>query len=403
MYTYRVLNKKEVDISSNGIKAKAQLGSDCSIIDALMQVSRHIQTGTGKESAWISTSTSLTKVLEHYAIPYEVGEKRTSVAVINNCSETCKGVNIFDSIGEQKVVINLSNNNELVNAMSNFLFCLSDGTFYVPRNAIRNIRDDLVVGERLTFTDHRYPGITINIEVTKDIKATPGIKYSRRSEEVIVLNSIPASDIVKVLNPLEIDIAYAIAKYHELKNKPFDIEEFISNNITNRNGVIVNNGVEYKLYYDMYINGLFTCDIVKKIFEKNNSDKSIDILEIYAYVKKIKRDIINNYLLNMGYNLDYIPLIEDCTHIIRMGKVNDKIKRNISMYNYDIVLSNIGFNASAIINPNVRKTFPYTFAYQENGELYALGTSDGVDSITDEMDKKIELDKVKILGNTIII
>ena len=73
------------------------------------------------------------------------------------------------------------------------------------------------------------------------------------------------------------------------------------------------------------------------------------------------------------------------------------------MYNYDIVLSNIGFNASAIINPNVRKTFPYTFAYQENGELYALGTSDGVDSITDEMDKKIELDKVKILGNTIII
>lgn len=392
MYTYRVLNKNDKNVIDNGIIAKAPLDDSVLVKDALLQVSKHIQNGSGKSSAWISTSTSITKVLEHYGVPYNTGDIRTSVAVINNCIDTSEKVIISEPINNQKVVVNLSNNDELYKSMSNCLFCLTDGTFYIPIDVLKNYYSN--IKELLNNT---------KIIATKGIKSTPGTKYARRSEEVIVLNKIDKENIVKVLNPLEIDILYAISKYNELNNIEFDIEDFINNKITNRDGVTPDNGIQYKIYYEMYIKYLFTCDIVKNLYEETDNDKSIDVLELYSYIKNIKRIIINKYLNRMGYNLDYIPLIDDYTHIIRVGNVNTNIIRNIDTNNYKFKLSNIGFNSEANIDSTIRKTLSYTYIYQNDGELFALGVSKGKDVITNDIDKKLELTKNKILNSSSII
>ncbi len=401
MYTYRVLNKNDIDVKNNGIIAKVPVDDSTLIKDALTKVPSHLQVGSSKSSAWISTSVSLTTVSEHYAIPYTPGEVRTPLAVIDNCAEINKNISIFEPINNQKVIVNVSTEKELANSMRNLLICLSNGVFCVQKDILKIFDNKIKVGKRLPLSSKRNPNELIIVEAIKNEKKYPGIKYGLLSKEVVVLNKIDKEDIVKVLNPLEIDIAYAIAKYHELNNIEFDIEDFINNKINNRNNVLVDNGIEYKLFYDMYINCLFTSDIVKKIYEENNNDKSIDILEIYSYIKNIKRNIINRYLANMGYNLEFIPILEDYIYIMRIGNINTNKLRNIKTYCYNTKLPNVEYNADAFIDPNVRKTYSYVFEYQENNPLYALGTYKGNDEITDDIAKKIDdykiLEKINII------
>lgn len=85
MYTYRVLNNLDYDnLEANGkIIAKKSFSSNNTILEALKTVGGHIQNGSKNDYPWISTSTSFTTVVEHYAVPYNGIKQRPLVAKIN--------------------------------------------------------------------------------------------------------------------------------------------------------------------------------------------------------------------------------------------------------------------------------------------------------------------------------
>lgn len=52
----------------------------------------------------------------------------------------------------------------------------------------------------------------------------------------------------------------------------------------------------------------------------NNDD--IDVLNVFAYLKKKKRDILDKILSELGFSLESISISEDVMNIVRIGAVN---------------------------------------------------------------------------------
>ena len=120
--TYRILNYldyKNLEENEN-IIAKNPRNNNEPIIEALKNVGPHVQNGNIKESEWISTSASITTVIEHYAVPHNDNIKeRPLLAIIRNLSKNSKNIDINAKIGDNNspVVVNLSDKKNIGEAV----------------------------------------------------------------------------------------------------------------------------------------------------------------------------------------------------------------------------------------------------------------------------------------------
>lgn len=385
MYTYRVLNKYDYENieNKNKIIAKSAFTSDETILDALKVVGQHLQNGSKKDFPWISTSTSFTTVMEHYAVPYSndetnIHKQRDLVAIFFDMYQSGIYSNINVKLDTpvsliDNIIINVSTDEERVKACDLGLLYKKNGVRYSP---LQNI--------------------------------SPGLKYARKSKEILILNYIDTNKIKYILNPLEMDLLYAIIKNLEINKLKIDIDKFIDNILSTLNNINVNNvftETEAMFYKEFFIKDKFLCDIVHEIMKQNNistcniskdellkkdkknnlayiqNDLKIDILSIYAYIKNIKRIIIGKLLRQVGYNLDSVPIVEDYIHIIRIGKINKK-ENNSSVHmlyfnNKPIFVKDV----SKYLYPKSRQlqhnTFVYGYVYDtssiEHENLYTLG------------------------------
>lgn len=382
MYTYRVLNKYDYENIKNKKKIIAKDAFTCNqtIFDALKVVGKHLQNGSKKDFPWISTSTSFTTVMEHYAVPYLNGDtnsykQRDLVAIFSDMHES--GIYPNDNVtlntpvtSINNIIINVSTDKERIEACKLGLLYQSDGKKY---SSIKNM--------------------------------SPGFKYARKSKEILVLNNIDSNKIKYILNPLEMDLLYAVMKNYEIKQLPFNIDIFIDNILNNINVDNIFTEIEAMFYKEFFIKDKFLCDIVDEIMKQNNistcdiskdelfqnakknnltyfqSDLQIDILSIYAYIKNIKRKIIRKLLNQVGYNLEQVPIIEDYIHIIRIGKINKK-KNNNSVHmlyfnNKQIFVKDLPKCSSPEYRQLQHNTFTYGYVYDtssiEHENLYTLG------------------------------
>ena len=370
--TYRMLNFLDYkNLEENGkIIAKKPKDKNKIIKEALMNAGPHIQNGNIKESEWISTSSSITTVIEHYAAPHDDNIKeRPLLAVFKNLSENSKNIDINDKIGDNNptIVVNLSDEKHIGEAVERKLFISKSGKFF------KNNKNGW--------------------------KPTPGTKYAKRSKEVLVLNEIPKENIINVLNPIAMDVVYAVAKYNEdMNNKSFSVIKFIEEELPKlyeKESYDISNGLsntEYELFDELYGNNKFLCDIVDDIYDKSTN---LDVLEIYSSIKNQKRNIIDELLKILGYNLHYVPIPEDSILIIRKGEC---LEPQQDYYTYKNKITYINFKE---FNPDAKfelnhYSYAHLYDYHNGDELYALSSKEGIDVITNDVDKKLSIDMQKM-------
>lgn len=317
MCTFRVLSAYDEENLSNNenIIAKNPLDGEIKMLEAFKQVGCHTQCGSNFDFAWISTSSSLKTAMDHYDVPYSKNKnnKRNRIAVMTGLDKTnftTKEGRICDMDTQIKnmgpVVLDLSNDVSRKN--------IAKEGFLIKKN-----------GEKYN----------------KPSSIGPGLKYARKSNEIIVLNKIDKEHIVRILNPVEMDLLYAL----EAEN--YNMDSIIST-VTNVNIDGLFTELETIFYRELFTNKKFLCDIVDDIMKENDlitikynkdfsspfdlQDKAnmasfvntnIDVLNIYAYARETKRTIIKKLLVRLGYQITRPRIVDDNIHILRVGRIGE--------------------------------------------------------------------------------
>ena len=384
MLSYRVLNSYDCrNYNENGtFESKNKMSRQRKIIDALKIINSHLQNGSKKPTPWLSTSISLTTAMELYAIPFsEYNCHRPSVAVLNNLTETTSGLNKDDIIGDKQIIINLSDRKHNLDAYCKGLLYKTNGAPCILRN--------------------------------KEFVASMGYHYAINAQEVIVFNEILNNNIVRVLNALESDIVYAVAKYYEenkLPNKDEVIYDLVNNVLDKLSSFDMETLSYYNLkpaYMKIYSENSYICNVANALFKC--VPYSFDILDIYAYLRSEKREIIGIFLKELGYNLSYVPIVDDKIQIVRVGECGqyrcktNEVFRNCELppdlkFAEDIILPNL--ESKADMDLSISNLYIYKYLYNYGDTQYTLYAQRGMDVITNIKQELPAYDKVKKLEYT---
>lgn len=323
MYTFRVLRDDELD-NKQHIAAKGQFGGAKSLKKLLSTVNSHVIKGRREDSPWISISSDFLRDVERYNMPLRGhNETRNRMAILTGLDKTIilpkKGYNptypLLDMpvYGFDKIVLD-----------------------YSTADSVNEIKKN---------------GLAVNVkgEVTRNYSRTHA--YSQHDKELLVFDKIPAKNIEMILTPLDIDILYAIIAsgicesqdeavgwylYSLLPMVHSDPEmfglteieallfrQFYGENkhlVTVATEILRENSVNYILVKKSDWNIVDVLDLTKDgiIY---NYDEGIDVLNVFAYLKRKKRVILEKILASLGVEMRQIKLPEDVMQMVRIGNV----------------------------------------------------------------------------------
>lgn len=338
-YVFRVLNRQdhETYALNKMFIAKKPISIDEPIFNALTQGASHIFNGSNHDYAWISVSKSYVTIMEKYSfslVKPKYNAERPLVAILDNCDKLCVSPNDvnprYPVSYYHKVIIDYSSDKACVESQRKGLVYSSKGVKYDNKNKP---------------------------------KAWPGYKYARRSQELIILNKVDFEDIKYILNPLEIDLLYAILK----NNKDEDID-FILERLDGIDAEFMDFLLTYEEYFYfcyLYINNHYLEGLVPD--RDDPFYKGVDPLELMAVLKEMKRHILKKILDKLGFVYDKVPIIEDFVYPVRKGVVDDK-KNSFALfddnfYPLDLPCLDVPTSPTEFIHD-----FDYFRLYEANGD-----------------------------------
>lgn len=376
MYYFRALNNKDMIncLKKAPISAVAPVAATDKM-SMVSKISQHIKDGSKSRFAgcWISACKDFSICASEFAIPqsgkFNTATKRKCIAVItamhsyhNNltyCAGQGNGKNL--TLDTSTFFQDWNSKWGELASINEFIFDLS---FPYTHKRTVNFYE-------YSYGDWVKEGF-IKTTAGNNNKAVPGIPSGdvRAAREILVLNNIHNTSIVKVLELLEIDILYALIKLnindynsclHSICGQLFQLPK---NNFS---------GVCSYLYQELYINQKNLHELTYEIFKVNAKclTSGYDILSIYVFLKDKKREIISSILNQIGYSISAssVILIDDEIEIA----VYSKNSLTYSSKNISIILS-----ANNVVLPRLpiddnlticKNKYDILFAVDYNGNI----------------------------------
>ena len=325
MFVFRVLNEDiDIDVLNNGINSKIRIPGGEQVVEALKLVNRHIQKGSDKETCWISVSKDFLTNVELYNMPIKnYNEFRHDMALISGYDSTEVTFKMFYAVSHVLDKI------------------ASQSLFGIDKMVL-----DFSSKDKIDVVKKK--GLYYKTDGTKMTNYGRAIGYGSKSKEMLIYDYIPKENIKKILNPLEIDILYALIKAKGYNNNSMigfiNILSSEIDDVLSRVPFTKQERILFDSFYNkrMHLLGV-ACEILdlnkcrSKVVTRDNenvidlpssgdvvvfNNDDIDVLNVFAYLKKKKRDILDKILSELGFSLESISISEDVMSIVRIGAVN---------------------------------------------------------------------------------
>lgn len=295
-YVYRVLNAQDHRnyLLNKCFIAKKPIAGNTPLIDALAEASRHIFDGSHHDFGYISVSRSYPTIMEKYSFARQrpgFNEESPLVAIITGNDEVTKK-------------LRCSSPRPLVSHVQKLVIDYSDDEHYP-----KSMQLGLIYSAKKVPYNYSKP------------KMSPGYKYARKSQELVILNAISSEDIKYILNPLEIDLLYAI-----LKATPNADIDTVLKTFSLIEGDFLDNLMTYEEYYYFRYLYIYNHFLKGLIPDETREVKMPDALELTAVLKEIKRGILTKILAKLDFDFPFIAIVEDYVWPIRKGEINLKRK-----------------------------------------------------------------------------
>ena len=296
---FRALNDQ--DITSGSITCKKSLSGKI-LKDALITVNTHISNGSKLDSCWISATKSFKVAVDNYLLPTDFSNQNGRyIALINNCDNSMiTNYNDVNCLNYKNR--NLINNHELLmnTNLDYFKKIILDLSSKDKYNKLQD--KNILLRKNGTVLDKCYLGLS----------------YASNSNEVLIYDHVLNEDLVCILNGFQIDIIYGMLDKLELSNQEMI---YLSRVVELKPEYLDLTDMENTIFKEHYINNKNMLLIVQEILKCN---KSIDVLELYNYLKKIKKSIISK-AIKFYTDCDIYPTIpEDKFNTVRLGNLNIK-------------------------------------------------------------------------------
>lgn len=367
MLLFRVLHDtNDKDILNTGISAKMHIPGSETVSSALKLVNSHVKNGSSDKTktCWISVSKNFLRDVEEYDMPIRnFNATRHNIAIIDG----------YDS-SELKFKTYYSEKNDVMDFLNQKLYGVDRIVLdFSSKDKAKELRDK---------------GLHLTVNGNKMTHHSISVSFSTNVGEVLIYDNIPKENIRAVIKPLEIDILYSLVKEKGLDNN--SVIGFIAILLDEIDEVLekVKFTEQERILFDAFYNKrkhLFTvaCEMLdenkfrSKIAKQsdhsfmelpttegdlvvfNNDD--IDVLNVFAYLKRKKRVILEKIINELDFRLDKIAISEDVKSIVRVGAVNQPYVERlfykgsqffIPCQNYDVVegeYQNFGNTSGAIL------------------------------------------------------
>lgn len=378
MYTFKALGDDELK-KGKALYAKGIMSDDATLVDLLKTVNIR-----SDNYPWISVIKDFKECVEGLNVPSKYYKKaRKKVAVIENHNDSIIAVKRGVSLGNRFLLAPLTSFSEII---------MNDK----DDNFMKQIEDNGIILKSLN--------------------------------EVLVYNMIPAKDIAVILGSLDIDVLYALissGKYYsqldtidryryylmdmisrraeELElsdNERFFFDKFY---IEEKSVLAVvleilgGNSIHYSFITPSDWNMLEVVDLTKDGIIYNYSEY-VDILNIFAYVKRMKRVILGKVLSNMGIELDEIDIPEDKMQIVRLGNISQDDVVTVTYEGRTLFIPKQSFD---VLNDEKYQDYGEGFAALMQGNTEKkdnnLSLLNEADEMSSEYHLPIEGDSTKVL------
>ena len=311
MYTFKRIdsNVKNENIYKNGLASEHQLVAGATVSDALKSLKNR------NRENFVSLSSD----------------------VIATANETALTHGWYESKRDKVVVIKGFEGTEL-----------KPKSFYANGHSVSDIKKvPLFAMDRLVLdcsTEKSIKDLAI-----QELVNTRAYGFVTKEDGVLVYGGVKGNNIATILNPLDIDMLYALLKDYGINEQnvtafinmvmPFVVRDVNEYDFT---------ASERALFEAMYVENKNLTTVLYEIMEANNIkaemirkedesfvtmpdltkdlvimnyDEEFDALNILSYLKNQKRNILNKVFNKCGFKVSNVSIVEDELKVARMGKV----------------------------------------------------------------------------------